>query len=92
MATGTAVLDFGAAPGSDTATVAVTGQGAIATTSHVEAWVRPEATAAHSVDEHCMAQVDFFAADIVAATGFTIRGVARNGRLVGSFNVNWAWV
>lgn len=92
MATGTAVVDFGAAPGSDTASVPVTSQGSIAAGSLVEAWVRPVATAAHSVDEHCMGQVDFYASDIVGATGFTIRGVGRNGRLVGTFNVNWAWV
>ena len=42
MATGqgTATLDFGAHPGSNEASVAVTGQTSILTTSKAEAWIR----------------------------------------------------
>lgn len=75
MATGTASLDFGAFPGKSDASVAVTGQVTIASGSLVEAWLRPEATADHSSDEHMMETLKVFAADIVAGTGFTIYGL-----------------
>ena len=56
MATGAAVIQFGAAPGTDFATIAVTGQAAILSTSVVEAWLDPTqgSTAEHTVDEHLM--------------------------------------
>lgn len=75
MATGTAVLDFGAFPGSSHASVAVTGQAAIVAGSLVEAWIRAEATADHTADEHMMETLKVFAADIVGGTGFTIHGL-----------------
>jgi hypothetical protein len=71
---GTAILDFGAFPGSSHATVAVIGQAAIIAGSVVEAWLRPVATADHSADEHMLETLDIFAADIVAGVGFTIHG------------------
>lgn len=73
-ATGTATLDFGAFPGKSDASVAVTGQAAIVSGSLVEAWIRPVATADHTADEHMVETLKVFAADIVAATGFTIYG------------------
>lgn len=74
MATGTATLDFGAFPGKSDASVDVTGQGGIVAGSLVEAWIRPVATADHSADEHMLETLNVFAANIVAATGFTIYG------------------
>lgn len=71
---GTAELDFGAFPGASHATVAVTGQAGIVAGSLVEAWIRPVATTDHSADEHMLETLKVFAADIVAATGFTIHG------------------
>ena len=73
-ASGTATLDFGAFPGASDASVAVTGQAAIVAGSLVEAWIRPEATADHSADEHMLETLKVFAANIVAGTGFTIYG------------------
>ena len=78
-ATGTATLNFGAFPGSHSASVAVTGQTGIVSGSLVEAWIRPVATADHTADEHIVAPFGIFgviAADIVAGTGFTIHGVS----------------
>ena len=99
MTTGSAIVDFGAAPGTDLATVAVTGQGGILTTSKVEAWLDPAitpATADHTIDEHIMAtaMTDVTASNIVAGTGFTINCVVRqgNGVMIGKFNVSWVWV
>lgn len=77
-AQGTATLDFGAFPGSTDASVTVTGQAGIVAGSLVEAWIRPVATADHTADEHRVEEMDIVAADIVAATGFTIYGRCRN--------------
>lgn len=80
-ATGTAVLDFGAFPGKVDASVAITGQAAIGSGSRVEAWIDTgTATAAHSKDEHILAAalLDITYGNIVAGTGFTIFGFARD--------------
>jgi len=94
-AQGTAVVDFGAYPGASVATIAVAGQAAILTTSLAEAWIRPQdATAENSVDMHIMAFVlmSVGAANIVAATGFTIYCMSNDGtNLVGTYNLNWVW-
>lgn len=74
-ASGTAVLDFGAFPGASDTSVAVTGQGAIIAGSSVEAWLRLEATADHSADEHLVETIKVMAGNIVAGTGFTIYGI-----------------
>jgi hypothetical protein len=92
VATGTATLDFGAFPGASDATVAVTGQAAIVSGSLVEAWIRPVATADHSIDEHRVEEIQVVADTIVAATGFTIFGRTRNVRLYGVWQLAWAWV
>jgi len=74
-ASGTATLDFGAFPGASDASVAVTGQAAILAGSLVEAWLRMEATADHSADEHLVETIKVLAGNIVAGTGFTIYGI-----------------
>jgi hypothetical protein len=74
MATGTATLDFGAFPGKSDASVAVTGQGSIASGSLVGAWIRPVATADHTADEHLVESLAVNAGNIIAGTGFTIYG------------------
>ena len=97
MATGTATIDFGAFPGKADTSLAITGQGSIASGSLVEAWLRPADTADHTADEHMVEAIHVFAADIVAGTGFTIHGRSTSGfgqstRLYGTFSVAWAWV
>lgn len=79
-ATGTTTIDFGAFPGKLDTSVAVTGQGSIVPGSLVEAWMRPVATAAHSADEHIMANgmIDIVAGNIVNGTGFTIYATVRD--------------
>lgn len=89
--TGTTAIDFGAFPGVTDATVDVTGQAGIVAGSLVGAWVRPEATAEHSVDEHRVEALEVVADTIVAATGFTIFGRAGNNRLYGNWTLAWAW-
>lgn len=99
MATGTVELDFGAFPGKTDVTVDVTGQGAIASGSLVEAWIRPVATADHTADEHWVEALTVIAGNIVAGTGFTIYGRVRHdasqgegSRLYGAWTIAWAWV
>ena len=93
MATqGTTTIDFGAFPGTTDTSVAVTGQGAIVAGSLVEAWIRPEATASHSVMDHVVDPPRVIASDIVAATGFTIYGFTNNTiRHHGLYTVAWVW-
>ena len=50
-AQGTATLDFGAFPGASVTNVAVVATGVIST-SAVEAWIRPVATADHTAEDH----------------------------------------
>lgn len=71
-AQGTTTIDFGTFPGTTDATVDVTGQTGIVSGSLVEAWIRPEATADHTADEHWVESIMVQAGNIVAATGFTI--------------------
>ena len=108
MATGIATLDFGALPGKQDASVAVTGQAGIVSGSLVGAWIRPVATADHLADEHLVEGLRIYAADIVAGTGFTIYGfhdhgasesndradvgTARDHFCWGRFTIAWAWV
>lgn len=55
-AQGTAVLDFGAFPGSSVTSVDVVTTG-VTSTSAVEAWVRPVASADHTVEDHIIAPI-----------------------------------
>ena len=71
-AQGHTTIDFGAFPGSSHATVAVTGQAGIVAGSDAEAWIRAEASADHSADEHIVETIQVRAAAIVAGVGFTI--------------------
>ena len=72
-AQGTATIDFGAYPGSNEASIAVTGQGSIdATTSLVEAWLALTASTDHTIGEHLQDGPHVWAGTIVTSTGFTI--------------------
>lgn len=87
---GTAVIDFGAAPGTNIVTVVVTGQASIAANSHIFAFVMGEATAEHNIYEHQVAPIKLTPGLIVPGTGFTITAVTE-WRLTGRFNIHWTW-
>ena len=72
---GTALLDFGAFPGSSDTSIAITGQTNITASSVVEAWLRPTLTEDHTADEHIVESIKLFAGNISAGVGFTIYGV-----------------
>lgn len=78
MPSGATTVDFGAFPGASDASVAVTGQAGILAASQVEAWIRCEASADHSADEHFVETIKAAAVSIVAGTGFTIRAMNTN--------------
>jgi hypothetical protein len=69
---GSTTIDFGVFPGKSDASVAVTGQASIVVGSTVDAWLRPDATADHTADEHLVETMRVIAGTIVAGTGFTI--------------------
>jgi hypothetical protein len=104
---GTATLDFGAFPGKSEASIAVTSETGIVAGSLVEAFRLPTvATADKTTDEQLVERLRVTASDIVAGTGFTIRGyddaspswktandgIAEDYRLYGKFLIGWVWV
>ena len=77
-AQGQTTVNFGTFPGSSDTTTAITGQTGILVSSLVEAWIRPEATAEHSADEHVFETLRVMAGNIVAGVGFTIYALNTN--------------
>jgi hypothetical protein len=93
-ATGTATINFGAYPGSNEASVAVTGQTSILATSKVEAFVMGDDTST----DHTAADHRYFAlfaalscGTPTASTGFTIHARSAE-KLTGQWTVRWVWV
>lgn len=98
-ANGQTSINFGAYPGANVASVDVTGQTGFVTTSAVEAYIQPKATADHSADEHRIEEISIagvYQADGTIRiegqhTGFGSRDP--NGhKLYGVFNVGWVWI
>ena len=92
-ATGTATLDFGAAPGSNEASVAVTGQTSILATSKADAFVMADDTSTdHTASDH--RYLETFAAlscgTPTIATGFTIYARSEH-KLTGEWSLRWVW-
>lgn len=73
LGAGTSIIDFGA--GASHASLVVTGQAAILAGSLVYCWIKPEATADHSADEHLVETIKVFASDVVAGVGFTLHAL-----------------
>lgn len=69
---GVTTMTFGAFPGASDTSVAVIGQASIVAGSRVLAWIRLEASADHSADEHMLETIEVYAGNIVPGTGFTI--------------------
>jgi hypothetical protein len=91
VASGTAVINFGAHPGKGMTSVDVTGQASILTGSRIGCWPRLEATSDHSVDEHRVETLKLVGGNIVAGTGFTIYAEVQQGNAWGQFNIDWVW-
>ena len=69
---GTAVVNFGAFPGTSDTTATITGQATILAASLVEAWVIPTPTADHTNDEHWCETIRVMAGNVSAGVGFTV--------------------
>ena len=92
-ATGTATLNFGAYPGSNEASVAITGQSAISSGSKADAFVMADDTSSdHPAGDHRYFEV--FAAlscgTPTAGVGFTIHARSAH-KLTGQWTVRWVW-
>lgn len=93
MATGTATIDFGAAPGANETSVAVTGQASILTTSKCEAFVMGEDTSSdHTASDHRYfgTLAALTCGTPTLATGFTIYARSVH-KLTGTWSVRWVW-
>lgn len=90
VATGSAIVNFGAAPGTNQVSVTVTGQTAILATSTIACFFMGDATATHNIEEHLFAEINLRASAIVPGVGFTINAVTE-WRLSGTFEVRWTW-
>jgi hypothetical protein len=90
---GTATLNFGAAPGSQEATVAVTGQAGILAGSPIRVWIQGESSADHNAYEHSRilaGRVGLAVESVSAGVGFTIVA-ASELQLTGQVSVRWQW-
>ena len=90
---GTAIIDFGAFPGSNEASITVTGQSEILATSNAEAYVMgDDTTADKTASDH--RYVGLFAVFTcgtpTAASGFPIYGRSTE-KLQGTFKVRYVW-
>ena len=92
-AIGTATIDFGAFPGSNEASVAVTGQTTVSATSKAEAFVIGDDTSSnHTAKDHQYfnALASLTCGTPSAGTGFTIYATSVH-KLQGQFSIRWVW-
>jgi hypothetical protein len=92
-AVGTATLDFGAAPGTNTAAVNITGEGGIRADSTAFAWFMGADTSTnHNAYEHTLAPIiiGLSVTSITPGVGFQITGVSEK-RITGQWTVRWTW-
>lgn len=87
---GQAILDFGSAPGANTASVVITGQAGILSTSQVEAWMMVCSTTDHNTEEHAIAPIILRCGSIVPGVGFAIFANT-DWRLTHTFQCQWRW-
>lgn len=95
MATGigSATINFGAHPGSNEASVAVTGQSAISATSKADAFVMADDTSlSHTASDHKYFETfaSLTCGTPTAGTGFTIYARSLE-KLTGTWTVRYVW-
>lgn len=92
-ATGTATIDFGAFPGANEASIAVTGQTSIGSGSKIEVFVMADDTAlGHTAADHKYLPqfASFTAGTPTAGVGFTIYGRSVH-KMQGQWALRWVW-
>jgi hypothetical protein len=90
---GTATINFGAAPGTNIATLVVIGQTAITSTARIKVWFQGGSTADFNEYEHLYilpGSVELSAATIVNGVGFTIYAKTQL-RIRGNIVCRWEW-
>lgn len=90
---GTAVIDFGSDPGTNEASIAVTGLGTISATSKVEAYIMADDfTADKTANDHryFSALASLTCGTPSAGVGFTIYGISLE-KLQGTFFIRYVW-
>jgi hypothetical protein len=90
---GTATVNFGSFPGSNEASVAVTGQTQIGSTPEIKVFVNgSDTTTDHTASDHQYLPLlaSFTAGAVVAGTGFTIYARSLE-KLQGTFKLTWEW-
>lgn len=87
---GTAVLNFGSAPGTNYVVTTVTGETSILADSVAEAYLMAASTATHNSYEHSIVPITIRCGNVVAGTGFDIIASSEL-RLSGTFTVQWVW-
>lgn len=91
---GTATIDFGTYPGSITASVTVTGQATILSTSSVRVWFQgTDSTVDHSDYEHLFAPsyIILSCSSISVGSSFQISAISQV-KITGTFKVRWEWI
>ena len=83
-------IDFGAAPGTNHASVVVIGQAGIYAGAAVEAWLMAESSTDHNAVEQRVIDGNIRCGDIVVNTSFKIYA-DMNVRLTGKIKVRWVW-
>jgi hypothetical protein len=88
-----ATVDFGSGGGTSQASVDVTGQTAILSTSVPKAWIASDATAARNSVEHRMfaAVSSVTCGTVTEGVGFTVYVTTMALRVNGTFQVRWSW-
>ena len=92
--TGSATIDFGAAPGSNEASVAVTGQTFIESTSKCSAFVMgDDSSSSHTAADHRYLQefCSLTCGTPTTGVGFTVFGRSIH-KLTGTWTVRFVWV
>jgi hypothetical protein len=90
---GTATLDFGAHPGNNEASVAVTGQTTISATSKADAFVMADSTTIeHTANDHKYfpALVGLSCGSVIDGVGFTIFARSTE-KITGTWEIQWVW-
>ncbi len=85
---GQAVLDFGAAPGGNLASVTISGQTDIKSTSLVDAWIMNVASADHNAYEHMIVPMTVRCGNVVPGVSFDITGFSEI-QLTGMWAIQW---
>ena len=87
---GTATLDFG--NGAEQASVVITGQTNILSTSKIVLTLVAAATSNNLLEDVLYAKMSLLPGNIVVGVGFTIYGTALTELLFGQYTIQWTWI